>query len=98
MSPITSNLSMINSTEMASEIPSSIPIADKVKELFAEYSASTNQERTALMNSVNTIDPSNPVQLLQFQNRVGKYSLAMNMISTLTHKSVSAIDTVLKAQ
>ncbi|MEQ4642804.1 type III secretion system inner rod subunit SctI [Providencia rettgeri] len=93
MSPITSNLSMISSTEMASEIPSSIPIADKVKEFFAEYSASTNQERTALMNN-----PSNPVQLLQFQNRVGKYSLAMNMISTLTHKSVSAIDTVLKAQ
>ncbi|ENU1226660.1 type III secretion system inner rod subunit SctI [Providencia rettgeri] len=35
---------------------------------------------------------------MQFQNRVGNYSLTMNMISTLTHKSVSAIDTVLKAQ
>ncbi|EMT6576406.1 MULTISPECIES: type III secretion system inner rod subunit SctI [Providencia] len=98
MSPITSNLSIINPTEMASDIPSSMPIADKVKALFVEYSASTSQEKTALMNSVNSIDPSNPTQLLQFQNRVGKYSLAMNMISTLTHKSVSAIDTVLKAQ
>ncbi|HHE6471047.1 TPA: type III secretion system inner rod subunit SctI [Providencia rettgeri] len=98
MSPITSNLSMINTTEMASDIPSSIPVADKVKKLFAEYSASMSQERTALMSSVNSIDPSNPNQLLQFQNRVGNYSLTMNMISTLTHKSVSAIDTVLKAQ
>ncbi|MDX7321921.1 type III secretion system inner rod subunit SctI [Providencia rettgeri] len=44
------------------------------------------------------MDPSNPAELLQFQNRVGNYSLTMNMISTLTHKSVSAIDTVLKAQ
>lgn len=98
MSPITSNLSIVNSTEMASDIPSSVPIADKVKELFAEYTATASQEKAALANRVNNIDPSSPTQLLEFQNRVGNYSLAMNMISTLTHKSVSAIDTVLKAQ
>lgn len=83
---------------MTSVIPSGIPIEDKVKKLFAEYSVSVSQEKAALMDNVNSIDPSNPTQLLQFQNRVGNYSLTMNMISTLTHKSVSAIDTVLKAQ
>ena len=98
MLTIASNLSMTSPIEMTSIIPSGISFEDKVKKLFAEYTVSVSQEKEELMNKVNSIDPSNPAQLLKFQNRVGNYSLTMNMISTLTHKSVSAIDTVLKAQ
>ncbi|MDB9567977.1 type III secretion system inner rod subunit SctI [Providencia rettgeri] len=98
MLAITPHLLLTAPTETTSVLPSSIPIEDKVKKLFAEYTAAVSQERKALTENVNNIDPSNPTQLLQFQNRVGNYSLTMNMISTLTHKSVSAIDTVLKAQ
>lgn len=88
-------------TNMADDIATttpSIPIEDKVKQLFAEYTAAVGNEKTNLINKANNIDVSNPAQLLEIQNQVGNYNLAMSMISTLTHKSVSAIDTVLKAQ
>lgn len=98
MLTITPNLLMTASEEITSVQPSSLPIEDKVKKLFSEYSASISKEKATLFDEVGNVDPSNPAQLLQFQNRLGNYSLAMNMISTLTHKSVSAIDTVLKAQ
>lgn len=71
---------------------------DKVKQLFAEYTAAVSNEKASLINQANNIDVSNPAKLLEIQNKVGNYNLAMSMISTLTHKSVSAIDTVLKAQ
>lgn len=92
------HLSMISPTEMTSVIPSGISFEDNIRKLFAKYTVSVRQEKAVLMDNVNSIDPSNPTQLLQFQNRASNYSLTMNMISTLTHKSVSAIDTVLKAQ
>ncbi|HGV3502859.1 TPA: type III secretion system inner rod subunit SctI [Providencia stuartii] len=71
---------------------------DKVKNLFAEYTAAVGNEKANLINKANNVDVSNPAQLIEIQNQVGNYNLAMSMISTLTHKSVSAIDTVLKAQ
>ncbi|GAB1439397.1 hypothetical protein MASR2M36_21680 [Providencia sp.] len=71
---------------------------DKVKKLFAEYTAAVSNEKESLMSKANNVDASNPAQLIEIQNQVGNYNLAMSMISTLTHKSVSAIDTVLKAQ
>ncbi|HGN1706441.1 TPA: type III secretion system inner rod subunit SctI [Providencia rettgeri] len=71
---------------------------DKVKKLFAEYSAAVGNEKENLISKANNLDVSDPAQLLEIQNQIGNYNLAMSMISTLTHKSVSAIDTVLKAQ
>lgn len=71
---------------------------DKVRQLFAEYTSAVGNEKANLINKANNIDVSNPSQLIEVQNLVGNYNLAMSMISTLTHKSVSAIDTVLKAQ
>ncbi|MEQ4676059.1 type III secretion system inner rod subunit SctI [Providencia vermicola] len=71
---------------------------DKVKKLFSEYTAAVGNEKANLLSKANNLDVSNPAQLLEIQNQVGNYNLAMSMISTLTHKSVSAIDTVLKAQ
>lgn len=94
-------ISLSTMTNMADDIATttpSIPIEDKVKQLFAEYTAAVGNEKTNLINKANNIDVSNPAQLLEIQNQVGNYNLAMSMISTLTHKSVSAIDTVLKAQ
>ncbi|WP_019211439.1 type III secretion system inner rod subunit SctI [Yersinia massiliensis] len=74
------------------------PVEDRVRSMFASYSVTASHEKAAIINQVNNGDATNPAELLQLQNRVGNYSLAINMISTLTHKSVSAIDTVLKAQ
>lgn len=73
-------------------------VEDRVRHLFSTYSAAASQEKTAIFNQLKYGDATNPAALLQLQNRVGNYSLAINMISTLTHKSVAAIDTVLKAQ
>ncbi|WP_145932185.1 type III secretion system inner rod subunit SctI [Yersinia bercovieri] len=74
------------------------PVEERVRNLFASYSVTASQEKAAIINQVNNGDATNPAELLRLQNRVGNYSLAINMISTLTHKSASAIDTVLKAQ
>lgn len=83
------------------DITTSIPTGsfeDKVKQLFAEYTVAVGSEKADLINKAHNIDVSNPAELLKIQNQVGNYNLAMSTISTLTHKSVSAIDVVLKAQ
>lgn len=86
---------------VSDEITTMVPTGsfeDKVRKLFAEYTAAVGNEKANLISQANATDVSNPAKLLEMQNKVGNYNLAMNMISTLTHKSVSAIDTVLKAQ
>lgn len=84
-----------------SDITTAVPVGsfeDKVRQLFAQYTAAVGNEKADLINKANNIDASNPAELLNIQNKVGNYNLTMSMISTLTHKSVSAIDTILKAQ
>ncbi|WP_265694662.1 type III secretion system inner rod subunit SctI [Providencia rustigianii] len=98
MLPIISSIAVSNLVDIDALTAPSMPIEEKVKKLFSEYTTSVGQEKADIIEKVNNIDPSNPAKLLELQNQVGNYSLAMNMISTLTHKSVSAIDTVLKAQ
>lgn len=73
-------------------------VEERVRDLFANYSVSASQEKAAIIDQANNGDATNPGELLRLQNRVGNYSLAINMVSTLTHKTASAIDTVLKAQ
>ncbi|MBS3050419.1 type III secretion system inner rod subunit SctI [Enterobacter mori] len=94
------NLTPATVSSSESIVPSSAsgPVEDRIRALFASYAVNTNQEKTAIAYQVNNGDATNPIELLQLQNRVGNYTLAVNMISTLTHKSVAAIDTVLKAQ
>lgn len=95
------NLSPAIQPVMEQNIPSIAPsgaIEDRVRSQFANYSVSASQEKAAIINQSNTVDVSNPAELLKLQSRVGNYSLAINLISTLTHKGASAIDSVLKAQ
>jgi hypothetical protein len=73
-------------------------VEDRVRSQFANYSVAASQEKAAIIDQVNNGDMTNPGELLKLQNRMGNYSLGINLISTLTHKSASAIDSVLKAQ
>ncbi|CAK7077342.1 type III secretion system inner rod subunit SctI [Providencia rettgeri] len=94
-------ISLSTLPNITDDIKTAVPIGsfeDKVKQLFAEYTAAASNEKANLINQANNTDVSNPAKLLEIQNQVGNYNLAMSMVSTLTHKSVSAIDTVLKAQ
>ncbi|EJD6615305.1 type III secretion system inner rod subunit SctI [Providencia alcalifaciens] len=94
-------ISLSTFPNITDDIKTAVPIGsfeDKVKQLFAEYTAAVSNEKANLINQANNTDVSNPAKLLEIQNQVGNYNLAMSMVSTLTHKSVSAIDTVLKAQ
>ncbi|EJD6584051.1 MULTISPECIES: type III secretion system inner rod subunit SctI [Providencia] len=94
-------ISLSTLPNITDDIKTAVPIGsfeDKVKQLFAEYTAAVSNEKANLINQANNTDVSNPAKLLEIQNQVGNYNLAMSMVSTLTHKSVSAIDTVLKAQ
>ncbi|MGE4755308.1 type III secretion system inner rod subunit SctI [Yersinia enterocolitica] len=95
------NLSPAIQPAVEQNIPSiatSGSIEDRVRSQFANYSVAASQEKAAIINQVNNGDANNPAELLKLQNRMGNYSLGINLISTLTHKSASAIDSVLKAQ
>ncbi len=98
MLSITPKLPVSNFIDTTSVTTPSLPLEDTVKKLFAEYTATVGNEKADLIVKANNIDPSNPARLLELQNQVGNYSLTLNMISTLVHKSVSAVDTVIKAQ
>ncbi|APC09908.1 type III secretion system inner rod subunit SctI [Providencia rettgeri] len=94
-------ISLSTLPNITDDIKTAVPIGsfeDKIKQLFSEYTAAVSNEKANLINQANNTDVSNPTKLLEIQNQVGNYNLAMSMVSTLTHKSVSAIDTVLKAQ
>ncbi|EJD6539904.1 type III secretion system inner rod subunit SctI [Providencia rettgeri] len=94
-------ISLSTLPNITDDIKTAVPIGsfeNKIKQLFAEYTAAVSNEKANLINQANNTDVSNPTKLLEIQNQVGNYNLAMSMVSTLTHKSVSAIDTVLKAQ
>ncbi|MGL4487418.1 MAG: type III secretion system inner rod subunit SctI [Yersinia sp. (in: enterobacteria)] len=95
------NLSPAIQPAAEQNIPTIAPsgtVEDRVRNMFASYSVTASQEKTAIINQVNNGDMTNPAELLQLQNRMGSYSLAINMISTVAHKTTSALDTVLKAQ
>lgn len=95
------NLSPAIQPAVEQNIPSIAPsgsVEDRVRNLFSSYSVNASQEKAAIINQVNNGDATNPAELLNLQNRMGNYSLAINLISTLTHKGASAIDSVLKAQ
>jgi len=72
-------------------------IEDRVSNLFSTYTTAATQEKTNIIKQLKYGDATNPAVLLALENRVGNYSLAVNMVSTLIHRGGSAIDSVLKA-
>lgn len=55
MLAITPHLLLTAPTETTSVLSPSLPIEDKVKKLFAEYTATVSQERKVLTENVNNI-------------------------------------------
>ncbi|MEY0232897.1 type III secretion system inner rod subunit SctI [Providencia manganoxydans] len=98
MQPINSAFSMPTLLDNLPESTSSQSIEDKVKSLFAQYTAETKQTKEGLFQQANTMDVSNPMEVMQMQNAIAQYSLGLNLVSTLTHKTTGALDTLLKAQ
>lgn len=91
ISPITTVVDAVSPVSISS-------LEDTVKKLFSEYAVNANTEKLDIIEKSKSIDPSNPAQILNLQDQVGKYSLALNMVSTITHKVTSSIDSVIKAQ
>ncbi|HHR5902496.1 TPA: type III secretion system inner rod subunit SctI [Providencia alcalifaciens] len=91
ISPITTVADAVSPVSISS-------LEDTVKKLFSEYAVNANTEKLDIIEKSKSIDPSNPAQILNLQDQVGKYSLALNMVSTITHKVTSSIDSVIKAQ
>ncbi|AJJ25264.1 type III secretion system inner rod subunit SctI [Yersinia enterocolitica] len=81
-------------------LPEMVPgsaIGSEFQKKGANITVAAEREKAALINGADTIDVSNPSELLQFQSRMNNYNHAINFIATLTHKGASAIDSVLKA-
>ncbi|OHT25145.1 virulence associated protein [Providencia stuartii] len=98
MQPINSALSVPTLLNKLPDNTSSQSIEDKVKSLFAQYTVQVQQTKEELFQQANTIDISNPMEVMQMQNAIAQYSLGLNLVSTLTHKTTGALDTLLKAQ
>nr|ELR5114522.1 type III secretion system inner rod subunit SctI [Providencia stuartii] len=98
MQPINSAFSMPTVLDNLPESMSSQSLEDNVKSLFAQYTVETKQAKEGLFQQADTMDVSNPMEVMQMQNAIAQYSLGLSLVSTLTHKATGALDTLLKAQ
>ncbi len=95
---ITNHTMLPPTPDNISDNTSSQSLEDKVKELYAQYSVEVKNKKQQLIIQGNSLDVSNPVEMLKMQDAIGQYALELNFVSTLTHKATNAIDTLLKAQ
>lgn len=98
MQPINAAFSMPTLLDNLPESSSTQSLEDRVKSLFAQYTVETKQTKEGLFQQANAMDVSNPMEVMQMQNAIAQYSLGLNLVSTLTHKTTGALDTLLKAQ
>lgn len=87
----------MNPSEESSNLVSSISIEDKIKNLFVNQNALSINEKSAI-ESFMKLPRLSPEALTAIQEKIGGYSLDIALFSTLTHKSVSAIETLIKSQ
>ncbi|AJI95186.1 putative cell invasion protein-cytoplasmic [Yersinia ruckeri] len=73
-------------------------LEEKVKNLFSQQAVTSSQEKAALENWITHGNITNPAELLAYQKRHNEYTTTMTFASSLTHKAVSAVETLIKSQ
>ncbi|APG51788.1 TPA: type III secretion system inner rod subunit SctI [Providencia stuartii] len=96
--PINRSVFMSMMLDNTTDSVSTQSLESTVRSLYAQYSVEVQNKKEALFHQADTIDVSNPIDVMNMQNSIAQYSLGLNFVSTLTHKATGAIDTLLKAQ
>ncbi|KAF3999347.1 type III secretion system inner rod subunit SctI [Glaciimonas immobilis] len=77
---------------------SSISLDDRLRDAFASSSVATQNEYQYFMSAVtNAKNITSPGALFELQVRLGDYKQEVEVISALTRKAVSTVETLLRA-
>ncbi|AXE31874.1 type III secretion system inner rod protein PrgJ [Chromobacterium phragmitis] len=75
-----------------------VSLDDRLIQAFAQSAVATDAERSDIMQRLERPELiSNPAELFALQQRTSNYNLEVSMISTLTRKSVGAVESLLRS-
>lgn len=96
--PINRSVFMSMMLDNTTDSVSTQSLESTVRSLYAQYSVEVQNKKEALFHQADTIDVSNPIDVMNMQKFNRPIQFRPNFVSTLTHKATGAIDTLLKAQ
>ncbi|MGL4604469.1 MAG: type III secretion system inner rod subunit SctI [Iodobacter sp.] len=75
-----------------------ISLDDRLLQAFAQSTVATEMDKNAVMQRLSNPEALNdPAALFDLQVRTSNYNLEVSMISTLTRKAVSAVESLLRS-
>lgn len=87
-----------NVSEISMADPSPISLEERMIQAYAESSVGTAAEQSDVINQLQQDKmTSDPAELFRLQQRTSDYNLHVSMISTLTRKCVSTVETLLRS-
>ena len=89
-----SHISDIRTHEINNE---SISIEDRVKNYYSTAMLEVENHTLSRDKYLEHPGDMSPEELAAIQNKIGEYNIKVSTISTLTRKTVAAIDTLLRA-
>lgn len=78
--------------------PSPISLEDRMIHAYARTASEAQAEQADVISRLQMREvTSDPAELFRLQQRTSDYNLQVSMISTLTRKGVSAVETLLRS-
>ncbi|MBA8735467.1 type III secretion system inner rod protein PrgJ [Chromobacterium violaceum] len=75
-----------------------VSLEDRLIQAFSRSAVATDAERNDIMQRLERPELiSNPAELFALQQRTANYNLEVSMISTLTRKTVGAVESLLRS-
>lgn len=86
------------SKDISMSDPTSVTLEDRMIQAYARNSTAFEAEQNHVINQLQKPEvTSDPAELFRLQQRTSDYNLQVSMISTLTRKGVSAVETLLRS-
>ncbi len=86
------------SKDISMSDPTSVTLEARMIEAYAKTSTTFENEQNDVINQLQQSKvTSDPAELFRLQQRTSDYNLQVSMISTLTRKGVSAVETLLRS-
>ncbi|MFJ2974094.1 type III secretion system inner rod subunit SctI [Kluyvera sp. NPDC087067] len=86
------------SKDISMSDPTSVTLEARMIQAYAKTSTTFENEQNDVINQLQQSKvTSDPAELFRLQQRTSDYNLQVSMISTLTRKGVSAVETLLRS-
>lgn len=86
------------SKDISMSDPTSVTLEARMIQAYAKTSTTFEAEQNDVINRLQQSKvTSDPAELFRLQQRTSDYNLQVSMISTLTRKGVSAVETLLRS-